>query len=139
MNENKIIEIETLSDVVLFCVFLPNDYEHRIIDEDVMIGTYRCKEGWIAKYYVGLPKGDWQYLGTPSEIKEQNWGEWVDIGMDYTTFGYKNYNAKLDSIYKYPFETAKESGNSLLEANKVHLNEQVDGKWLVLFKIKDEK
>jgi len=61
-------------------------------------------------------RNKFKIVGKSTELTEEQCAEIVSIGMDYYEPAYKNYVAEADSLFKYPFDTAKESFASLMES-----------------------
>lgn len=74
-------------------------------------------------------EGELFLLGKSTELTEEQCAVIVCIGMDYYEPAYKNYAADNDAIFKYPFDTAKESFNSLMQSTGANT-----GTWVILKK-----
>lgn len=103
--------------------------------EDRLKTLYLTYEGKLgALHEIKLPQGNWQILGLSTEITEEQWYDLVNSLPDpYSNSHHRNYKdyCRNYSITRsqYIFNTAKESGLSLLEANECYSTNPMEPVW----------
>jgi len=76
---------------------------------------FRGKHGHI--FNVKLPTGNWRILGTANELTEEQWKEVVEPSERSGMF--KSYKEHFTNPYFFAYDTANESGASLLKLHKL--------------------
>jgi len=119
----------------LLIVEVPSDYDARIVEDDVLIGTYRDTDGAVKKRYDELPSQGFELLGESTSLTAQQLSgimtresnPWSSMGsMDYKDFT----KSDVFPMSAYLLPTALESFASLMKYLKLDESKR----WIVLFK-----
>lgn len=130
----KSIEIVT-SKVEMLVVDLPRDATTATSTDKNGNSNYFDGREWRKMY---LPKGNWQNLGKATELTGEDWKGIVNFQttfrngnrIDYMFEDYQNSDHPFEAI---TFETATESGLSLLKANGIFFENGISSTYPVTF------
>lgn len=130
------IQFETNGLTVLAVNIAPDASDIRILEKD----ENYCKKGdlvyktsknvWGHGDHV-LPECKWKIHAVTTEMTEEQANVLVKYDMNWDfKFGYQNYEATKDHVYKFPFDTAIATIPGLLRSHGIDPAE----KWVLLIK-----
>jgi len=115
MSKIRVIDTGKRKLLAVMVPEIARDYEMRDDGKTISFGVYNP----YSREYWSLPQGNWQILGLSTELTDEQW----IIIVEPLWNGFKNYllvNEPVGNYKRLVKETAKRSGESLLEANEVY-------------------
>lgn len=110
--DNNIILLQTSADAYDFEVFHTYRNELRYLYK----GSENPLTGGEKIEVIEIPPGNWQFIGTTDEVSEGMAAKIVSRAQEGTAIGFRDYTRKH---LGWPFNTALESYQSWLRANKI--------------------